>query len=135
MDIVQETICETQGDIFKTACLMKLDMDEFVPAYMKSHFCEKNMDVIWSVFQFADAEECLDFIIPEITPPILDSVKYKPSVLDWIGYVYRQLYFSLGITSREIYEKVSFKDMLVYYPGLHTVDEDMAIDIIKENKF
>ena len=135
MDKVQRIICENQGKIFKTACLMKLNMDEFVPAYMKSLFCEKSMDVIWSVFQFADAEECLDFIVPEIRPSVMNSIKYQPAIMDWVGFAYRQLYFSLGVSSKEIYDKVSFRDMLVYHPGLHTVDEDMAVDIIIENKF
>ena len=135
LDKVQDIICETQGDIFRLANEMKLDMDVFVPAYMKSRFCEKSMDTIYSPFQMADAEECMDFILPEIDVPKLDDIKYDSSILEWIGYTYRHLYFALEKSSKEIIEKVPFLSMLIYYPGLHTVDEDMAIDIINEDKF
>lgn len=135
MDRIEDIICETQGDIFRCANEMKLDMDVFVPAYMNSNFCERNMDAIYSTFQMADAEECLDFILPEVDVPKLDNIKYDSAVLEWIGYTYRHLFFALEKSSKEIIEKVPFSSMLVYYPGLHTVDEDMAIDIINEDKF
>ena len=135
MDIVNETICQTQGNIFRVACEERYDMDLFVPAYMRSRFCAKNMDGIWTVFQFADPEECLDFIIPEIQPKKLDKIVYKSSVMEWMGFTYRQLYLALNIPSKDIYDKVSFGDMILYYPGLHTVDDEMAIEIITENKF
>ena len=41
----------------------------------------------------------------------------------------------LNKTSKEIGNRVSFISMLAYYPGLHTVDEDMAVDIINEDRF
>jgi len=56
MDRIEDIICETQGDIFRCANEMKLDMDVFVPAYMKSRFCEKSMDTIRTVIQFGQAE-------------------------------------------------------------------------------
>lgn len=32
--------------------------------------------------------------------------------------------------SAELVQKVTYDVMLAYYPGLHTIDDDMAIDII-----
>lgn len=135
MTHIQDIICETQGEIFRCANEMKLDMDSFAPQYMKSRFCEKSMDTIYSPFQMADAEECLDFILAEINVPKLNNIKYDSSATEWVGYTYRHLYFALGKSSKEIVNNVSFISMLVYYPGLHTVDEDMAIEIINEDKF
>lgn len=135
MTKVQEIICETQGEIFRCASEMGLDMDFFVPKYMDSRFCERCMDTIYSPFQMADAEECLDFIQPEIKAPQLAEVRYDPNVMEWVGYTYRHLYFALEKSSREIAERVPFLSMLAYYPGLHTVDEDMAVEIINEDKF
>ena len=56
---IQDIMCETQGDIFRCASQWKLDMDIFVPKYMDSQFCLRNMDGIYSYFQMADGEECL----------------------------------------------------------------------------
>ena len=135
MTLMENIICETQGNIFKCANEWKLDMDVFVPKYMKSRFCEKNMDTIYSPFQMADGEECLDFILSEIDVPELKKPKYNMVIAEWVGYTYRQMYYALGKSSKEIIEKVPFIAMLAYYPGLHTVDEDMAMDIIREDKF
>lgn len=131
---MKEVICETQGDIFRCSSEMKLDMNIFIPNYMKSRFCDKNMDTIYSPFQMADAEECLDFILKEIEAPKLEIPIYNSSVIEWVGYMYRYLYFGLKLTSREIIESVPFISMLSYYPGLHTVDEDMAVEIIYSDK-
>ena len=48
--------------------------------------------------------------------------------------VYRQLYIETEIPSAELVEKADFATMCRYYPGLHTIDEEMATDIICENK-
>lgn len=132
---IQMVICETQGDIFWCANELGYDMDKFVPAYMKSRFCERSMDTAYSPFQMADPEECLDFILPEINVPKLPEPKYIPDALWWIGFIYRLLYFELKKSSKEIIDKVPFKAMLIYYPGLSTVDEYMAVEIINEDKF
>lgn len=131
---LQEIICQTQGDIFHCANEMYYDMDIFVPHYMNSDFCKRQMDGIYSYFQMADAEDCLDYIFKEIKVPKLREIKYNPNPMNWIGYTYRQLSFVLGKSSAEIYGCIPFEDMIRSY-GLHVVDEDMAAEIIIENKF
>ncbi len=131
---MQRIICETQGKIFRCANEQGFDMEKFVPQYMQSRFCERSMDTPYSPFQMADPEECLDFILPEINISKLPKPKYRADVLDWIGYMYRYLYFALNKSSREIGDKVSFLSMLTYYPGFHTIDEDMAVEIINKDK-
>ena len=77
----------------------------------------------------------MDFILPEIgeqlvsveTPTISGEVAY------WIGFVYRALYIRTEIPSKELVEKVPLSAMYRYYPGLHTVEENMQIDIICED--
>ncbi len=132
---IQMVICETQGDIFQCANELGYDMNKFVPAYMKSRFCERSMDIAYSPFQMADPEKCLDFILPEINVPKLPEPQYNPDALWWIGFIYRLLYFELKKSSKEIIDKVPFRAMLIYYPGLYTVDEYMAVEIINEDKF
>ena len=134
-DKMKKIICDTQGNIFLHTNEMSYDMNLFVPAYMKSYFCEHSMDTLYSRYQMAPAEECLDFILPEIKTPKIESPQYQSNVMYWIGYMYRMLYFSLDIKSKDIILSVPFQDMLVYYPGLHTVAYEMAVEIIKENKF
>lgn len=131
---IQEVICQTQGDIFCCANDLHYDMDTFVPQYMQSKFCELHMDGLYSYFQMADAEECLDYILKEVSVSKLSCIKYDSNAMSWIGYTYRQLFFTLDKFSRDIYDRVPFLEMIRSY-GLHVVDEDMVTEIIIENKF
>ena len=130
---IKKIICETQGEIFKYANDLTLDMDVFVPKYMKSRFCDKSMDTVYSPFQFAEAEECLYFILKEIKVPKLKSPGYDSSIMEWIGYMYRYLYYRLKTTSKEIIISVPFSSMMAYYSELHTMDADTAVDIIRRD--
>ena len=125
-------ICRTQADIYKYAAEHKYNMEEFSPAYLKSDFCRRAMDSEYSRFQLEAPNECFDFITPEIGTFVSDTY-FNEDVAEWIGWIYRFLCFHIKMSSSELVDKVSFNTMCRYYPGLHTIDEYMAIDIISEN--
>lgn len=131
IDKVSECICETQARIYELAADTGYDMKAFSDAYLASSFCERAMDTVYSRFQFADAEECFDFLIPEIGERVPKGSGYfDPAVAHWIGYTYRQMAFELQMGSRELSKRLSFELMCQYYPGLHTIDEEMSAEII-----
>ena len=134
MDWVLEVICNTQGSIYKYAANHKYDMGKFSESYLSSSFCERAMDSDYSRFQFSNAEECLDFIIPEIGDMENSwEFYFDPNVAYWIGWTYRHVASSAGIPSNELVKVLPFNAMCAYYPGLHTISEDQAYDIILEN--
>lgn len=128
-------ICEIQAKVFEYVAYDCVDMEWFAKAYLCSDFCRRAMDTIYSRFQTADEPEHLDFLIPEIGPlkKYENGEQFNPDTAWWIGFMYRQLYIQTQIPSKELCEKIPFKTMCKYYPGLHTVDEEMATDIICEN--
>lgn len=131
---VDYDICKTQGSIYKQMAWDGYDMKEFSNLYLHSDFCERAFDTIYSRFQIADRLECLDFIMPEISPvPKNKNGYFDVDVAYWIGFFYRQLYIETKVPSKELADLISFETMCGYYPGLHTVDEEMAIDIVCEN--
>ena len=129
-------ICLNQARLYEYVAKKGFDMQWFSESYLRSSFCRRAFDTIYSRFQTADELECLDFIIPELgTIKMLDDeYMFDSNVAYWVGFTYRQLYIETGVFSSEIVEKVDFATMCRYYPGLHTVDEEMATDIICENK-
>ncbi len=146
---VDYKICRTQGNLYEFLAKKGFDMELFSGLYLQSDFCRRAFDTIYSRFQLADELECLDFIVPELRGkfpefhsgqitedydrvPEAESC-FSPDVAYWIGFTYRQLYIETGINSRELSEKLPFDAMCRYYSGLHTVDEEMAVDIICEN--
>lgn len=141
MDPVQENICETQGQFFELAA-RTLNADSFPPfvnLYMQSEFCRWQMDTSYSRYQFAAPTECLDNILLEINKnkTLHFAVKgekiFSPDVAYWAGYVYRQLFFRTGWNSPEILQKFPFSQMVSSYSGLHTVDDEMAVDMLLES--
>lgn len=65
-----------------------------------------------------------------VVPDILQKDRISRDVAGWMGFTYRQLQIETGMQSRDIAEIISAHDMLICYPGLHTVDEDMAAEIL-----
>ena len=131
---IDYTICKTQGSIYEQQAKDGYDIVIFSDLYLKSDFCRRAFDTIYSRFQIADRLECLDFILPEIGGKCRKFTTreeiFSPDVAYWIGFTYRQLYIETCISSRELSERLSFEAMCRYYPGLHTVDEYMATGII-----
>lgn len=125
-------ICRTQSRIYEYIANKGYDIEEFSEKYMRSDWCHRAMDTIYSRFQLADELECLDFIFPEIgmIEKLKESKVFDPDVAAWIGFTYRLLYLRTNISSGNIVEKIPFEVMVKYYPGIHTVDEDVAADII-----
>lgn len=130
-------ICKVQGSIYEYQAKKGYDIAVFSELYLKSDFCKRAFDTIYSRFQWADAEECLDFIIPEIgdkCKKLKSNEEFSPDVAFWIGFTYRHLYIRTEIPSEELVQIIPFDSMLRYYPGLHTIDEESAIDIICKDR-
>lgn len=126
-------ICETQRRIFSYMARQGYDMKNFVEEYMACDFCRRAFDTIYSRFQLEDVGECMDFYMPEIEDRLSkyhDNQEFNPDVAGWIGFTYRQLYIETGVCSAELIKIVPFDVMCRYYPGLHTIDEANAVQII-----
>lgn len=136
MNNVDYNICNTQGKIYEYAAKLGYDLSVFSSLYLKSDFCRRAFDTIYSRFQYHDEEESWDFLYPEIKDRLTvygEGKSFDGGVAYWIGFTYRQLYIEGGISSAELADGIDFNTMCNYYPGLHTVDEDMAYDIIIAN--
>lgn len=124
-------ICENQGDLFNLAQKMGFDDDDFIKEYMNSVFCQREMDAPYSVFQMGEPEDVMDYTLKEITPR-KNLQHYNTNAIQWIGYMYRYMHIRTGIDSSVLYEKLPLKDMLAYYIGMHTQDDEYFLDILKE---
>ncbi len=132
---VDYDICKTQGRVYRYAGQLSYDPAAFSEYYLRSDFCRRAMDSVYSRFQYADEEEIFYFLDLENVPESGTSGKdgFPAEVLYWIGFTYRHLAFASGKPSGELAKLLPFDTMVAYYPGLHTVDEDMAVEIILEN--
>lgn len=136
MTDIERDICETQQMIYEHMCNQGYDMKSFSDAYLRSDFCRRAMDTLYSRFQLEFPTECEDFFWPEIKDQVEkmeDGLQFDVDVACWIGYTYRQLYFETQIPSRELVELIPFEVMCQYYPGMHTIDEEEAAELMIKN--
>ncbi len=128
-------ICINQAEIFELASLHGYDMKIFTEQYMNSNFCNKSYDKVWSLYHNTHKEECLYEIETELDHLLRkrqDEKIFNHDVAWWIGFTYRQLCIETGLSSMEIIKTVSFDELCIAYPGLHTIDKEYATDIICE---
>ena len=136
-DTIELKICQNQGCLYRFVANLGYNIEEFSNAYLASDFCKRAMDTTYSRYQLHDEQEILDFLMPEIQDKcsmLPDGELFNLDVAYWIGFTYRQLYYETDIFSKELAEKFTFSDICKTYSGLHTIDEEMATDILCENR-
>ena len=131
---VHYEISNTQGEMYKRMAQLGYDIEDFSDVYLQSEFCKRAFDTDWSYYQLLSGRECLDALFYD-TPMTKkrESGYFDEDVAYWIGFTYRLLYIETKVPSSELVNIVTFESMCKYYPGLHTIDEEQAIDIICED--
>ena len=136
LDAEHRFICKQQQELFEYVQEKGADVRAFAEAFMKSDFCNRSLDKPYSVDQYADILNWLEFL--EWEQITVQPVPDQPNPIDvvlagWVGFTYRQLQIETGLQSRELWKKVPMNRIIIAWPGLHTVDEDMAAEIFMED--
>ena len=133
-DLVKEGICMTQGDIYEMAARKKYDMKQFSDIYMKSDFCNREMDAVDSRFHVEHPRRCLSELFRRSPEP--DQGNTEPFPEDeayWIGDMYRRIAIDKKIKSRELVDLIPFSMMRAAYPGMHTISDEDAVERLTKN--
>ena len=141
MDSITRSICETQGNIFESyARLMSAEtFEKFVVFYMTSDFCAREMDASYSWLHLQPALQSMDFIDVEMKKENFvyqeapEADRINSDVAWWLGFTYRHLAIKNKLPSRSIIQRVRVERLILAYPGLSTVDDDMAAEIISQD--
>ena len=132
--LIMREIAETQGETFAYAGAMGYNTSLFARYYMKSEFCNKEMDSEYSYFHGKTDTVCFSCIEHEIGKNKLlkDAGIETLSAPYWVGAIYRYLTLFTGIPSKEIVDIISpeqLDDLSVSY-DLYEMEE-AAKDIVK----
>lgn len=131
-----ESVAKTQGDLFYYAARHGYDMDKFIPLYLKSFFCNNEMDSIESYFHWK-TEEVLIAELNNEEPVQNLRVDKENTFFDvyWMGEMYRLLVFLTGLSSEEVYDLIDVEAMDKYAVSLELYNkEDAALVIISDNE-
>lgn len=135
---IDRIISRNQGALFEYAAKQGYDMKKFVVQWMKSKVCKNYMDVSYSCLQFREPEEFMDYLEMdgekfEIADLFHDGKIFDPATAFWMGRAYRMLFIKSGIKSKELVDIIPLERMLQYYPGMHTIEEENATEIMCED--
>jgi len=126
-----ESIAKTQGALFSFAEQQQYDMSKFIPLYLKSDFCNNEMDAIESYFHWKTEGILMSQIeYEQAIPKISNQNKNLYYDVFWMGIMYRLLVFATGFSSKEIYDIIDAKFMDKYAISLELCDFDDAVSII-----
>ena len=125
-----QQICETQAKIYVSAYKNGYDMEFFSSHYLKSEFCNREMDAKYSVWQYQDEDVCLEVIQHQIGYIADDSSQPLDIDAYWIGYMYRYLYYYTSCTSKELAEMIPFTKMVEFSYLLENHEYEEALQFI-----
>lgn len=135
---IEYDICQTQQRIYEYMCVRNYDMKIFSKLYLQSEFCRRAMDTNYSRFQLETPQECADFYMPEIgayLKKLEEGCTFNMDIAGWIGFTYRQIYIKTQTPSAVLSLLLPFNVMVQYYSGMHTIDENVAGQLIIDNVF
>lgn len=133
IDREQRYICNQQRKLFEYVQHTHADVFEFANQFMRSNFCNRSLDKVYSVDQFADIVNWIEFLQWEnirVTPVLQITHPVSQAAAGWLGFTYRQIQILTRLQSRDIADKIPIDRLYLNYAGLHTVSEDMAAEII-----
>ena len=125
-------ICVQQQWLYEYAQRQDADIRKFSNEFLSSRFCNTSLDKPYSVDQYADIVNWIELMADDcrIVPDPEQELPVPYSVAGWIGFMYRYVQIVTGSKSKDLARIIPIDRLIISYPGLHTVDEDMASDII-----
>lgn len=127
-------ICSRQGEIYEYAVQKGYDLESFSNLYLKSDFCNKEMDSDYSKYHSAYYKEAIWCFMPELEGKIklCNEKKSEWAFAEDVGFMYRLLHILTNVPSRELCEIIPFDYILNKASSFdHYGFENCALDIME----
>ena len=125
----------TQAELYEYVCKEGFDVSDFSDRFLNSEFCGRSMDANYSRHQLEFPELLASYVFEEVVPKKAEENFVPEEVAWWVGYMYRQLSLKYHITSRNIVRQLPFEKIARRYNGLHIVDDDIALELLRNAIF
>lgn len=130
-ELLQRQLCEIQGRLFELSGKEGYDSKSFIKHYMNSQTAAA-FDRPYDRMQWTGEEYLLENLLDEVGGLEVTNRLFPNETLFWSGYLYRYWHFLTGESSIEIYRQADAQTMFETYPGFHTIDNQMAVENLKE---
>ena len=126
-------LCDIQGRLFEQAYESGIDSQLFIQSFMNSKTAAA-LDKPYDRLQWAGEEYILEELMDEVDDLKKQGKRFSKEVMYWTGYVYRYWHYYKGQSSKQIYKIADAQTMNDCWLGFHTLDVEMAIDNLIEQK-
>lgn len=110
-------ISGTQGELFEIMAEFEDTFLQNVRVFLESKFCNREIDALYSCYQYAPAEDWIEMTQEEglkVDVPL--GTKYHSDLMAyWMGYMYRYLRYRSLLSSRELVSYISPEEMQKLY--------------------
>ena len=124
-------LAEYQGKIFEKSTELKCSTAVFLRRFLHSDFLEK-MDTNDVTALSLDVNEGIDNIQNQFGESDYGKNKYSKSAMFWMGYMYRYLSYTRGVTTKFLMGLVPYKQLNDVYYSFHTQDPDWCVHSLLE---
>lgn len=139
-EFINKEICKTSGKIYVELIKDGYNPKSISDEFLKSDFCRREFDTIYSIFQLDD-DASIYYFLKECKNKLIKEHNKTYQILDiiyWIGFMYRYIYIQTGIASSEICDIIPYEEMNNYimqtmYP-YEEYSEDEIFDMIDKDK-
>lgn len=119
-----------QARLFRSLHGRKIDARRFIKAFMNSS-AAAGLDSVYDRMQWSGEEYVYQAVVEEAgLKPTKTRCRINPDVLFYAGWISRYWHYKTGESSKEIYRQCN-EDRLLGAYGLHTEDNDLAIEDLK----
>ena len=132
-ELIRDHLCEVQAELFELSSKRGMDSATFIEKWAMSETAAF-FDLDYDRTHWLGDAYLLGEIEDENGEIPRNGESWSPGEMYWIGYMYRRICQRLGISSKNAADFVPPHEMHLIYPGFHTLDCDMAIDRILEER-
>ena len=129
----EQRMCELQASIFESSIKRFSCSSSFFIARFMNGVNAKELDDIDNHYNYYSPNYILDalnYLYPSLNQKNGD--KYSPSVMRWIGYVYRAWSIIAKRSSYDIYKLLKAEKLLSLYDSFHTFGVEYCVERLEE---
>ena len=124
-------LAEYQGKIFEKSTELRCSTAVFLRRFLHSDLLKK-MDLNDVTSLSLDVNEGMESIQDQFGESDYGKNKYSKSAMFWIGYIYRYLSYTRGVTTKFVMRLFSYKQLNDVYYSFHTQDPEWCVHSLLE---
>ena len=124
-------LAEYQGKIFEKSTELSCSTAVFLRRFLHSDLLKK-MDMNDVTSLSLDANEGIESIQNQFGESDYGKNKYSKNSMFWIGYIYRYLSYTRGVTTKFVMKLFPYKQLNDVYYSFHTQDPEWCVHSLLE---